>query len=545
VRLGVPLVCVTICLTALLATSRGGAQDARDVDPAEPSGMAIEGEPARSADAPIDPPSAGEPAADEPASSAPATDVDTDDEGREARGRGDDDGDDDDDRDGDGDDDGDDFWSGFHFGSYGRIVAATDFRGRTGRQARLVTFAPRIDEDDTYAEIELRREDRMFGIDTRIVATVAYGGPLFHYDGEFGERIAIRNLFAETSNILTRGLSIWGGSRMVRGDDVYLLNFWPLDNLNAIGGGLRYALEESLEFALTVGTSQPNDPFQRQTDLFPARTGFLADEVLVLDRPRLVIAGRATYWPFGRLAETGLKAVLYAEQHFLPSGDRRRDDGTTEVLPEDSGYVLGAQVGGYISATRTHANLFFRYARGLGVYDPLGVPFRTGTTITTGRAEEIRLALSANWEWQENDAVGVGLQVGGYWRLLRDADPGLFDRSAVSEGTLSVRPIVWLGQFVGVAADLSVQAQASAALDEGTGNPEGGALYKLGIMPFVTPFGRGSYTRPHIRVLYVVTGRDEGARRLLNDADPRAHQDLEHFFGISVEWWFSSSSYAP
>jgi hypothetical protein len=27
---------------------------------------------------------------------------------------------------------------------------------------------------------------------------------------------------------------------MYRGDDVYLLNWWPLDNLNMVGGGARY-----------------------------------------------------------------------------------------------------------------------------------------------------------------------------------------------------------------------------------------------------------------------------------------------------------------
>ena len=27
-------------------------------------------------------------------------------------------------------------------------------------------------------------------------------------------------------------MGIWAGSRMYRGDDIYLLDFWPLDNLN-------------------------------------------------------------------------------------------------------------------------------------------------------------------------------------------------------------------------------------------------------------------------------------------------------------------------
>jgi hypothetical protein len=437
------------------------------------------------------------------------------------------------------------FLGGFRFGSYGRIVGASDLMGRTGRQSRITTFAPRIDEDDTYAEIELRREDRMFGVDTRIVATVAYAGPLFHYDGEFSERIAIRNLFAETRNILTPHLDLWGGSRMVRGDDVYLMNFWPLDNLNLLGGGLRYTIEDTVELALSVGMSQPNNPFQRQTDLVPARAGFLPDEVFVLDRPRIIAALRATWWFFGRTARNGAKAVLYGEQHWLAAGERRREGGLTDTLPEDSGFVLGAQLGGYLADRHTFINVFFRYARGLGAYDPLGVPFRTGSVVSTGRAEEIRLATSANWEWRESPDVGVGVQLGAWWRLFHDADPAIFQRGALSEGALSVRPMLWFGDVAGFALDASYQGLQSSAIDERTGRVEGGNVFKLGLMPFVTPFGRGTYTRPQIRLLYVLTGRDDGARRLYNDADPRSQASIEHFLGVNVEWWFDSTSYNP
>jgi hypothetical protein len=435
------------------------------------------------------------------------------------------------------------FLSGFRFGSYGRVIAASDLAGRTGRQSRLVSFAPRIDEDDTYAELELRREDTMFGVDTRIVATVAYGGPLFHYDGDFSERIAIRNLFVEARNILTRGFSIWAGSRMVRGDDIYLMNFWPLDNLNMVGGGLGYDWEDHMEFRLQVGMSQPNNPFQRQTTLVPARIGFLPDEIYMLDRPRIVVSGRITWWPFGRLATTGMNVRAYGEQHFLASGDRLRSDGTVERLPEDSGYVVGAQVGGYLGDSHAFANLFFRYARGLGAYDPLGVPFRTGSVVQTGRAEEIRIAFAANYEWRDNPDIGFGLQLGGWWRLFRDADPAVYNRSALSEGAIAARPMVWFGDVAGFAVDLSYQGMQTTTLDETTGRPEGGGAFKLGLMPFISPWGRGTYTRPQIRLVYVITARDDGARALYNDADPRSRQSVEHFLGISVEWWFSSSSY--
>src|SRR5690606_1579336 len=65
----------------------------------------------------------------------------------------------------------------FHFGSYGRVIVASDLEGRAGRPSNVVTFGPRADEVDTYAEIELRREDHFAGVHTQIVATIAYGGP--------------------------------------------------------------------------------------------------------------------------------------------------------------------------------------------------------------------------------------------------------------------------------------------------------------------------------------------------------------------------------
>ena len=325
---------------------------------------------------------------------------------------------------------------------------------------------------------------------------------------------------------------------MVRGDDIYLFNFWPLDNLNLIGGGLRYALEDIGELAITVGASQPDDPFQRQEVLVPARVGFTPETVVFLDRPRIVVAAKLTWWPLGRFVRDGLKAIVYYEQHVLPAGTRERDDGLLENLPDDTGFVLGAQLGGYLTGSRTFANLFVRYARGLGAYDPLGVPFTEGSVIQTGRAEELRVALSANVEH------GVfGVQIGGYFRYFRDADPNVFGRGSLSEGVLDVRPMVWLDRFVGVAVDLSYQGMQSSALDELTGRPESGNVFKLGVLPFVSPFGRGTYTRPHIRLIYSLTVRDDGARALYPALDPRSFNTVEHFLGIGVEWWFSSSSY--
>ena len=69
----------------------------------------------------------------------------------------------------------------------------------------------------------------------------------------------------------------------------------------------------------------------------------------------------------------------------------------------------------------------------------------------------------------------------------------------------------------------------------------GGTAWKLGVMPFISPFGRGTYTRPQIRLIYSLTARDARSRSLYPVGDPGATEQTEHFLGIGVEWWFNSS----
>lgn len=429
--------------------------------------------------------------------------------------------------------------SGFFFGSYGRISAVSNLRGGLGREADIVAFNPRIDED-LYFELELRREDELVGnLRSRVVATLAFTGEFFHLDSEFDENIAVRNLFAEVQNALVDDLSLWVGSRMWRGDDVYLLNFWPLDNLNTVGGGFDYQmLDQRLELRFAVGLARPDDPFHRQVDGTVANAGFLPADVVVLDRPRTTVAAKATYFLFGRRVERGAKLSLYAEGHFLPEGRRNIEFGITEVLPRDGGYVLGGQLGGWDVGNRAFVNLFFRYARGLGAYNPLGVPFRVGGVMDTQRAREALVALSANWE-----TGPFGVQIGGYYRNFRDADPNVFDRNHMAEGAVNLRPHVWVGDHAGLSADLSYQALQMSALDEVTGKIVRGGVTKIGFIPFYSPFGRGTYTRPHLRIIYALTIRDDGAQRLYPLEDPRSRQTLEHFLGVGAEWWFDSTSY--
>ncbi len=62
-------------------------------------------------------------------------------------------------------------------------------------------------------------------------------------------------------------------------------------------------------------------------------------------------------------------------------------------------------------------------------------------------------------------------------------------------------------------------------------------------MPYFSPAGRGSYTRPQLRLIYAITDRNNGAKELYPVDDVFSQRTIEHYLGVQAEWWFNSSSY--
>lgn len=426
---------------------------------------------------------------------------------------------------------------GFSFGSYGRVVIATDLRGHVGREANIVAHGTRID-DQTYTELEVHRDDNFDGgVRTRVVATLAIRGPLFHQSGTWDAQLAVRNLYIEARDVLTRGLALWVGSRMYRGDDIYLLNWWPLDNLNTVGGGARYDLGNYVTLAMHGGTNRLDSNYQYQSIRVIPRDGIGAVSVALLDRPRFLGSVKGTFWLNGRDARRGVKLSVYGEGHTLPEGVRQQPEtGARELLPSDGGFVLGGQVGAYTGERNTYVNLFFRYAQGLAAYGDLAVPYTLSAAQTSERARDVVLALAGNYEYQ-----WFGVLAGAYLRYFRDADPSLYGRNDQWEGTLVLRPTAWFGQHVGLSVEGSWQKVMYNTLDMVSGQPRSGSAWRFAVIPFVTPAGRGNFARPHLRAIYAATLRDEGALRLYAPDDPFARNAIEHYLALSCEWWFNSS----
>lgn len=424
----------------------------------------------------------------------------------------------------------------FDFGSYGRVGLGLDLAGQLGQSANVVAHGPRLVSEDPYAELELRREDEWGAVKSRMVATVAFFSPFFHFTGDVDQRIGLRNLYAEAR--VGDGFSAWAGSRMYRGDDVYLLNFWPLDDLNTVGGGVDVRLAEKTWLKVHAGLQRLDVPTQYQVVQADNPIGTGSVPVVRLDRPRIIESVKLTHEL--ALGPVGLRLSAYAEAHQLSAGVRRNTStGDEQALPSDWGLLGGAQLSVWGQGNR-FAHLWVRHARGLGVYDELATPVTTANDLTTQGAHSTRFALAGGW-----DTARLGVLVGGYVDLVRDAGVSQVSNQKYDEGALSVRGQWYATKYFGLAVEASYQRRTYALVDEATGRLRGGGVTQLGVMPYFAPLGQGLFARPQLRLVYAASLRDAGARSFHADSHPASQRPVEHYVGVSVEWWFNSSTYAP
>lgn len=423
------------------------------------------------------------------------------------------------------------FLSGFQFGSYGRVGVGSDLTGRLGRSVNLVAHGPRLVEDG-YAELELRREDTFGPVKSRVVATMAFFAPFFHFSGDVAQHIGLRNLYAEGT---IGELTLWAGSRMYRGDDIYLLNFWPLDDLNTVGGGAAWQFAPHTTLRAHFGMQRLDAPSQTQAVLSNDPLGYGAVSVARLDRPRLIGSLKLTHEVPG---PSGLRASLYGEGHQLGAGVRRDPaTGDESVLPADWGLLFGAQLSGWLGEGR-FMHVWARHAVGLATYDELTTPRTFANDKTTRGANATRFALAAGW-----DGAAFGVLAGAYVDLVRDAGVSQTTSQKYDEGSVSVRGQWYASKFFGLAAEASYQRRVYSLVDPATGALRAGGVTQLGVMPYFAPLGQGLFARPQLRLVYALSLRDAGARSFYATDDVASQRGVEHYVGVSVEWWFNSSTY--
>jgi maltoporin len=432
---------------------------------------------------------------------------------------------------------------GFIFGSYGRVLAGSDLRGGKPEPVSVVAHGPRIVER-SYLELDFQyrhavRSERSI----RTVVTLAFDDTLFHDTGEFDARPALRNVFAEMD--LTSRATAWVGARMYRGDDIYLFDYWPLDDQNTVGAGVRYHVagrdEHPWVVSAHVGWNRLRDEFQFQEIEVPdPEQG--ATTVTQLDRQR-TIASATFELPIlaARPIDYNLHAKVHAEVQMLPAGTRRREsDGTFEDLPADTGFTVGLELKQFWWGGRgaNFANLFGRYSKGLAAFDELAPPTSFGADLTTTRASELVLGASANV-----DLPMGSVMFGALARRFVDADRNVQDTDDGWEYAVAARPLARVWRELSAGADVSYQVRFPRGLNPVSQMASDPAILQVAPMIVWSPAGRSAYARPQIRAVYRAARLNDGARDLYAPDDPRHDHGWVHFLGVQAEWWFNSASY--
>lgn len=420
------------------------------------------------------------------------------------------------------------------FGSYGRVGFSSNQSGGAGERVILTPYAPRLIEDN-YLELDTSyRAYRSPEAIVDVTTTLSLFDAFFHYDGIADASWAIRRAFVEASHLWGGPLWISLGSRWLRGNDIYLMNLWPLDNLNTLGltiGARSTRYEAHIHVGVNRLNANPLSP-QFQEVSVPSASGFGADEVVFLNRQRFITS--ALY----EQRYEGWKWRFYAELHQLPSGTRALEGGylEREMLPDDLGLMLGAQLGWWgIRHTQDHLNLWVRYAKGLAVYDELGATGSLDLHQRAWSAEEWRFALAGNFAGSQWSAPW-----GGYVRYFRDADRSLDDFDDRLEGSFALRPQLNLGIFT-PALELSTQISEPLGAHPIDLTRGVGMVHQVGFIPalsFADQDQVGSFTRPQLRLMYVLSYLNDAALARYAPEDPRAHQSIRHYIGARAEWWF-------
>ena len=427
--------------------------------------------------------------------------------------------------------------TGFSFGSYGRVGIGIDARGHTGYDVNVISHGSRL-ELPPYLELDLYYGGQIGNSDARwrVILAPAFDGDIFHFTGNFASRFGVRNAYIETDGLGTRGLNIWAGSRQLRGDDIYLLNYWPLDNLNTVGAGASY-YRDKLYLQIHGGLNRLDDDTQYDTIALPARGLGPPVQSLTTDRPRSIGSFKATYYLGPKDVPGGPRCPCTARFIFSPTGQRVfLPQQRTEKLPADNGWVGGLQLGGWLRPF-TFINLWFRAAGGLGALGDLTPQRGFDLQRRTAGTREFLGALSLNYETR-----WIGVQGAAFIRRYRDASPGSYQRDNYLEGILIARPHIYLSKYFQVATEFSYQQRQYGGFDPAANRRLTPQVFRASVLPIVAPFGRGTYSRPIIYGVVTYSRLSEDARVALFDpTDVRYSSKNVLYLGLGAEWWFNSS----
>ncbi len=106
---------------------------------------------------------------------------------------------------------------------------------------------------------------------------------------------------------------------MYRGDDIYLFDYWPLDNLNTVGAGATYGTRGGTTFALHTGLVRLDSCLSVRADRGAGARVGRADDGGDGTRPA-ALGQLSSRSPSSSARPSAPRSPLYGELHLLPDG---------------------------------------------------------------------------------------------------------------------------------------------------------------------------------------------------------------------------------
>lgn len=419
--------------------------------------------------------------------------------------------------------------SRFRFGSYGRFGVFTNQLGKDVQTVNAATRIPRLDKRP-YLEIYLGYERALEDLGQFIVMlTPAIAGDPFHYTGKFEAALALRNAYVGMAQLGGTGLKAWAGSRMYRGDDAYLLDFWPLDDLNTLGGAIGYEAH-GFDAEVHVGASRVlgSNFFSQQILVADPQSG--VTEISINNRQRLIGSLKASYYrQFNEWIAA--KAKLYMEGHSIAGGAVELKGNLTQTLPSDSGYVIGGQVSFFQPNTRNYLHLFLRHGNDLGAYPALATPYGLNAQRKTTGARDTLFAFSLSTLFIDRIAGSFA----GYYRSFNDAQNDAFSATNLDEFAMAVRVQGTIWKFIQQGVEVSYQRTHPKSIQPDLLRQISPEVFKFSLLPTLA-------SAPHLlpefalRLVYTYTKTNSDTRYLFPVQDLRHSTRDFHFFGVQGEW---------
>ncbi|MEM9329267.1 MAG: carbohydrate porin [Bacteroidota bacterium] len=443
-------------------------------------------------------------------------------------------------------------WFSVAAGSYGRIgVSWTNgFSAIDGRRLNLNNMGSiggRMEEQD-YLEFGIAFKMRpeqpnpdSLQINVQLRASVfSRNGSLFGNDNTgnaSGLTIALPEMYVEAKNVLTKDLNLWVGSRLYRGPDIYMADYWVFNDHSTQGFGAEYkGTRAMMGFVASTDTTATVPPFF----YINIKSGTPSLEI----RNRIIYVLEQDL----RLGEGRLLSFL-GEYHRLGDPSTSLADTSNLVLsaPADDGFVLGARYQQDLNSFQPGSfhQLAIRHGRGIANGGD-GGSSRTWETFGAVNRDNFRFDEAYSWHVVDHFVLNLSrtITLNGY---------GIYNRSRGAAPTRGLEATYFGREVFNFKQDLTLgfrmvnyltdifhwQTEVHYSQRQDGDQP----WYRMGKISLIPTLAlrkqRSIWSRPHLRFIYSIGLYNDQARQDLYSPFLQlvGARRVGHFFGVRAEWW--------